>query len=65
MTTIQFGLVTLGLGILLIIVEYVMASKKKGGVSATDRKSMVGLFWITLCVAGLVMFTVSNMGWSK
>jgi hypothetical protein len=64
-TTIQYGLATVALGIALIIVEYIMAGKKKGGVSATDKKSIIGLFWISLGVAGLVMFTVSNMGWSK
>lgn len=65
MTTIQYGLVTFALGIALIIVEYVMAGKKKGGVSATDKKSIFGLFWIALGVSGLVMFVVSNMGWNK
>ena len=65
MTTIQWGLATFGAGILLIIIEYVMAGKKKGGVSATDKKSMIGLFWITLFASGVVMFVVSNMGWGK
>jgi len=65
MTTIQWGLATFGAGILLIIIEYVMAGKKKGGISATDKKSMVGLFWISLFTAGVVMFVVSNMGWSS
>ena len=64
-TMIQWGLVTFALGIGLIFVEYIMAGKKKGGVSATDKKSIVGLFWITVCVSGLVMFVVSAMGWDK
>jgi hypothetical protein len=62
---IQYGLVTFGLGIILIIIEYMMASKKKGGVSATDKKSIIGLFWLAIGAAGLVMFLASSMGWTK
>lgn len=62
---IQYGIATFALGIALIIVEYLMAGKKKGGVSPTDKKSMIGLFWISIGAAGLVMFLVSAMGWTK
>ena len=62
---IQYGLATFAVGIALIIVEYIMAGKKKGGVSATDKKSMIGLFWLSIGAACLVMFLVSSMNWTK
>ena len=37
--------------------------KKKGGITATDKKSMIGLFWISCFAAGVVMFLVHSMGW--
>ena len=36
-----------------------MASKKKGGITATDKKSMIGLFWLSIGAAGLVAFLVN------
>lgn len=56
---IKWGLITFGAGMVLIVIEIMMARKKKGGMTATDKKSIVGLFWITLFVSGLVMFLVS------
>ena len=43
---LKWAYLTFGIGILIVVIEYVMASKKKGGVSATDKKSMIGLFWL-------------------
>lgn len=60
---IKWGLATFGLGMILIAIEIMMASKKKGGVTATDKKSMIGLFWISCFAAGVVMFLVHSMGW--
>ena len=53
---LKWAYLTFGAGILMIIIEYVMASKKKGGVTATDKKSMIGLFWLSIGAAGLVAF---------
>jgi len=58
---IKWGLVTFAIGMLLIVVEIMMARKKKGGITATDKQSMIGLFWITLFASGLVMFLVSAL----
>ncbi len=60
---VKWGLITFGAGMLLIIIEIMMARKKKGGMTATDKKSVMGLFWIVLFVTGLVMFLVSALGW--
>lgn len=56
---IKWGLIAFGAGMLLIVIEIMMARKKKGGITATDKKSMVGLFWISVMVSGLVMFVVA------
>lgn len=60
---VKWGLITFGAGMLLIIIEIMMARKKKGGMTATDRKSIVGLFWIVLVATGLVMFLVTALDW--
>ncbi len=53
---LKWAYITFGAGILLVIIEYVMKSKKKGGITATDKKSMIGLFWLSIGAAGLVAF---------
>ncbi len=53
---LKWAYLTFGIGILIVVIEYVMASNKKGGISATDKKSMIGLFWLSLGAAGLVAF---------
>lgn len=64
-----WGGVTFGIGILLMLIEYfvmkrkavrVMPSGKKisDGISPTDRKQLVGLFWSTVVMSGIVMFLV-------
>ena len=52
---LKWGAITFGIGIALVILEIVVASKKKGGIQASDRQRIVGIFWITLFVTGLVM----------
>lgn len=42
------------IGILLMIVEYRFAKKKKEGFTAVDRKRMVGILWLTVFFAALV-----------
>ncbi len=47
------GFIVLG-GIVLMIVEYRFAAKKKGGYTAVDRKRILGILWITVFFALLV-----------
>lgn len=46
--------ITFAVGIVLIIIEIWFASRKKGGVTATDRQRIMGIFWIACILAGLV-----------
>jgi preprotein translocase subunit SecE len=39
---------------LIILAEWNMARKKKEGVTWTDRRRMVGIFWVSVAVAALV-----------
>ncbi len=43
------------MGMALILVEYIIAKKKKEGFTRTDGRRIGGLFWLTLFVTGLVM----------
>jgi hypothetical protein len=43
-----------GLGMLLIVTEIHFARKKKEGFTPIDRKRVVGIFWVSLFLAGLV-----------
>ena len=54
----KWGGITLAIGIALVILEIYMASKKKEGVTATDKKRIMGLFWLALLVTGLVSWLV-------
>jgi hypothetical protein len=53
---LKWAYLTFGAGMLLIAIEYVVGSKKKGGLTATEKKSMMGLFWLSIGAAGLVAF---------
>jgi hypothetical protein len=50
--------VVLVLGLLLIIVEWNMASKKKEGVTFTDRQRMKGIAGVSLALSVLVYFLI-------
>lgn len=54
-------LITAGLGLLLIIVEWNMMRKKKGGVAAADKRNLRDLFLMTLGACALVAFAVANL----
>ena len=51
----MWGAITFGIGIALIILEFYVASKKKGGIQSQDKKRIVGIFWVVLVLTGLVM----------
>jgi len=46
-------------GIALIVIEVQFAKKKKEGFTPTDRKRVVGIFWLTvflsLLIGGLIL----------
>ena len=41
-------------GVVLMVIEYYFAKKKKEGFTPTDRKRIVGLFWLTIFFCLLV-----------
>jgi hypothetical protein len=46
--------ITFGVGIVLLILDVYMSSKKKGGIQSYDKRRMLGIFWLSLFAAGLV-----------
>jgi len=54
-------LITAGLGLLLMIVEWNMMRKKKEGITAVDKGSLRDLFLLTLGACALVAFVVANL----
>ena len=54
-------LITAGLGLLFVIVEWNMMRKKKEGVTATDRKNLRDLVLLTAGACGLVAFAVASL----
>jgi hypothetical protein len=45
--------IVFGCGMLLIVFEWLMARRKKGGVTWTDQQRMLGIFWISVALAAL------------
>ena len=54
-------IVTAVLGLLFIIIEWNMMRKKKGGVTATYKENLRGLFYFTIGACALVAFAVANL----
>jgi hypothetical protein len=54
-------LITAGLGLLLMIVEWNMVRKKKEGVTPADKRNLRDLFLMTLGACALVAFAVANL----
>jgi hypothetical protein len=48
--------ITFGAGMVLLVIEVVMARKKKEGFTATDRQRCFGIFWLSIFGALLVGF---------
>jgi len=46
--------IVLAAGIALMVIEYRFAKKKKEGVTPTDKRRIVGIFWITIFLSLLV-----------
>jgi len=57
-TTTKWVGIIFAAGIALMVIEYRFAKKKKEGFTATDRKRILGILWLTgffaLLVAGLI-----------
>lgn len=51
---VKWMAITLGIGILLIVIEYRFAAKKKEGVTPTDKQRMWGILWVSILVSLLV-----------
>jgi hypothetical protein len=45
-------------GIALMVIEYRFAKKKKEGFTPTDRKRILGIFWLTIFFSLLVGGTI-------
>lgn len=54
-------LITAGLGLLFIVVEWNMMSKKKEGVTPSDKRNLRDLFFLTIGACALVAFAVANL----
>jgi hypothetical protein len=46
--------IVFGIGMLIILLEWSMARKKKEGITWTDRQRMIGIFWLSVAMAALV-----------
>ena len=54
-------LITAGLGLLFILIEWNMMRKKKEGVTPTDRRNLRDLLMMTVGACALVAFAVANL----
>ena len=54
----KWGGIAFGIGMILLVAEYIMAKRKKEGFTPIDGQRMWGLFWLTVFVSGLVMLLI-------
>jgi len=54
-------LITAGLGLLFVIVEWNMMRKKKDGVTAEDKRNLRDLVLLTAGACAMVAFLVANL----
>lgn len=52
----KYALITIGIGCLIVIMEWNMARKKKGGMTWADKKRIRGIIGVAGGVAALVYF---------
>ena len=52
---IKWGAITFGIGIAIMILDIMMARKKKEGFQPSDRQRILGILWISIFASGLVM----------
>ena len=53
--------VTAGLGLLLIVYEWNIMRKKKGGITPSDKRNLRDLVFLTAGACALVAFGVANL----
>lgn len=46
--------IAFGIGMLLLVIEYHFAKKKREGVTLTDKQRMRGIFWLSIFISCLV-----------
>lgn len=51
---VKWAAVTFGIGMMIILLEWNMARKKKEGITWTDKQRMIGIFWVSCAMSGLV-----------
>ncbi len=54
-------LITAGLGLLLVLIEWNMKRKQKGGLTANDWRAIRDLLLLTIGACGLVAFVVAYL----
>jgi len=52
---IKWGIITFSAGIVLMIIEYIYAKRKKEGFVPSDRQRITGIFWLTIFMTALVV----------
>ncbi len=55
------ALITAGLGLLFVLVEWNMMRKKKEGITPADWRNLRDLVFLTAGASGLVAFAVANL----
>jgi hypothetical protein len=50
---LKWSAIVFGCGMLLILMEWNMARKKKEGVTWTDKQRMIGIFWVSCVLSAL------------
>jgi hypothetical protein len=53
-TAVKWMGIVVAIGIGLMVLEYQFAKKKKEGYTGTDRHRIIGIFWVTVCLALLI-----------
>jgi hypothetical protein len=51
---IKWMAITFGVGVVLMLLDYYLARKNKGGFTYTDRQRIIGIFWLSVFAAALV-----------
>jgi hypothetical protein len=54
--------ITFGIGMALVAIEIHFARKKKEGFTPTDRQRVLGIFWLSFFMSGLVGFVIWAAG---
>jgi len=52
---IKWGAITFGIGLAIMIIDIIMARKKKEGFQPSDRQRILGILWLSIFASGLVM----------